>query len=197
MVTFGPYAVQASGDDGHFQPGAATIFSSSGAILKANSDTLASNRYTAFFRFDTVDVPAGATITDAYLTVTCVSTGVDDPNLTIMGVDADDPAAPTNDTEGDALARTTATVEWIATGVGDSGVNTPSITTIVQEIVDRGGWATGQAMQFLLEGNDDSAITCRFDSYDNTTGIATLTIDYTAPATSSNNDLFASPFLIL
>jgi hypothetical protein len=53
--------------------------------------------------------------------------------------------------------RTTATVAWAPapwTTVNEAGANqrTPTLATIVQEIVSRPGWASGNAMAFVITG---------------------------------------------
>lgn len=140
----------------------------------------------AFQRFTNVTIPQGATIDDAKLQwhanlnragTTC--------NFTINGNDVDNAVSPTNNAEFDALVLTTATVNnnnvpaWTAGVVYDS----PDLATIVQEIVDRGSWASGNAMLFVMLNNGSSAQAFRQNySHDGDSAKAAfLVVNYTAP----------------
>lgn len=60
---------------------------------------------------------------------------------------------------------------------------TPELKTIVQEIVNRGGWAAGNPMAFILTGNGSGRRQAR--SYDNSAAYApVLTVSYTAAGIS-------------
>jgi hypothetical protein len=114
------------------------------------------NTYHAFFRFPSVDVPVGAVINSAKITLNAhASNSTDDCNIKIYGTDADNPAAPTNADECKALTLTTAYSLWsnIADIVADTNYDTPDITTVIQEIVNRSGWASGNALIVLFKDN--------------------------------------------
>lgn len=133
------------------------------------------------WRFQNVTVPQGATISDAYLEF--FVTSLDDPNLVIYGEAADDAAAfaaSSNDISG--RGRTTANYTWNQANVGAlafRSTGTGSLTSVVQEIVNRAGWASGNDMAFVLNGATGGDVQIR--AYDNvTTDAAKLTIVYTA-----------------
>jgi hypothetical protein len=113
---------------------------------------------TVGLRFAAVPVPAGATITRAYVQfqVDTVSTAA--TSLTIAGQAADNP--PTFGTVSKDISsrpRTSATVPWNpapwptakARGVDQQ---TPNLSAVVQQIVSRGGWANGQAIVLVITG---------------------------------------------
>jgi hypothetical protein len=109
-------------------------------------------------RFLNVSIPQGAIITNAFIEFTADETSSDVTNLVIEGEDHDNAARFTNVAGQMATrTRTTASVAWNdvpAWGtVGETGVKqqTPDIKTVVQEIVDRAGWASN-AMVFLITG---------------------------------------------
>lgn len=99
-------------------------------------------------RFRSVNVPQGATITSATVT-TVVQSVQGTPNLTMYGNDVDD--APgwgnTGNNKPHQVVKTTASVGYTPTGSGSYQSN---VTSIVQEIVDRGGWSSGNDIRFAL-----------------------------------------------
>lgn len=133
----------------------------------------------AFLRFLNVTVPQGATIDLATLTLNIVD--VSSPDTTLYGVDADNAAAfadPGN--LPSAATWTTASADPDPAGTGTKVV---TITTIVQEIVDRGGWASGNAMAFVAAGNSGFFSGWEAEDYEAAgTAEATLDITYTAGA---------------
>jgi len=130
------------------------------------------------FRFSGVAIPAGATINAAWLTIR--TTANDDPDLDIYGQAADDAAtfaATSYNISG--RSRTAAKTNWTASNVGTSQlIDTPDIKTVIQEIVNRPGWASGNALAILFLSLGSSALSFRF--YDQGATPPELTIDYTA-----------------
>ncbi|MQW85611.1 hypothetical protein GHJ82_01690 [Sinorhizobium saheli] len=113
---------------------------------------------TVGIRFTGIDIPPGAIITNAYIqfTVDTVASGA--VSLLIRGEDADDAGvfttAPFN---ASSRPTTGASVAWLPpdwTIRGEAGLaqRTPDLSAIVQEIVDRLGWAALNDMAFLITG---------------------------------------------
>ena len=106
-------------------------------------------------RFRAVDIPAAATITEAFLRITAYAsqagTGC---NIKCHFNAADDAVAPTSYAEFIALVLTPGT-EWnnLEAWVIDNTYDTPSLKTEVQAVVDRGGWEVDQAMTVVLKNN--------------------------------------------
>ena len=99
--------------------------------------------------------------------------------------DADDFAT---DTSIWNRTRTTANVPWSAENL-PAGWNEKDVTSIVQEIVDRDGWASGNSLALLLLGNTSATYkVISFYSHDySSSRAARLNIDW-APATVSLGD---------
>lgn len=116
---------------------------------------------TAGFRFDEVMLPRGATITSAYLTFTSYGYDTEATELTIKGELASDSAAI--DTTASNLsnrAQTTANVAWNSDNefpVSGETIDSPDISSIVQEIVDQAGWCGGNALSIIVEGTSTDA----------------------------------------
>ncbi len=141
----------------------------------------AANQYFGF-RFQGVGIPAGSTIDAATIDVYLLSGSFDDPNLDIYGEDVDDAAgfsASSYNISGRAL--TTAVTGWSATGIGTGVKTSPDFKGVVQEIVDRAGWNSGQDMVIIMAGKAGSAFRVR--TYDAGGGsYGTLKVTYTEPS---------------
>ena len=176
-------AITDTADDGT-EFGTGALFQSDSVSWNAGFNSMFGVTATAFLRFLGVDVPNGATVSDATLTVTVVSiTGT--PDTTWFGVDEDDVAqfaSPGN--LPTSATTTTASVDGDPPG---TGVQSFDVTAIVQEIIDRAGWASGNAMAFVCKDNAGSGnnLWQGEDLEDGGGGEASLEITYTAAA--SNN----------
>lgn len=149
--------------DGSFDTAATLV------LLQAYTDTGHRDYACVGARFQTVNVPQGATIENgAYLEVEVWHTSYDDPNLVIYGNDTD--SADDFSTEADIIdtrVRTTESASWVATGVGTGWYGSAiEIKTIIKEIVDRGSWAANNHMAFMWIANTDGSEKLYFYSYD-------------------------------
>lgn len=150
----GIYYPAASGDDGTWIP--ASFFTSAWDYLQFGKS--GANRWDCYITFNDVEAPQGSTIIEAKITLYAIGPGTDNPvNSVIYGNDVDNPTNPTNSTEADALALTSASVAWNP-GVWDvtEYYDTPDIKTILQEIVNRAGWVAGNNIMILLKGTASS-----------------------------------------
>jgi len=108
-------------------------------------------------RFQNVLVPEDATITNAYIEfeTDAINRNTPEASLTFYGEAEDDPLTFLG-TARNITNRTTtsASVDWNPPlwDTVDEKHRTNNLSTIVQEIVDRGGWANGNAMVFIVEG---------------------------------------------
>lgn len=145
-----------------------TAFNNDNVFVLAGADA-ADKSLNAFALFDPVNIPNGATIDVAYMVVTARHLGsTGNQNLDVSMEDADDPATPVN--VGDLNGRVhTAKVAWDDEDfVIDVPENTPSIVTAIQTIVDRVGWASGQAMLgFIFDDDSGTDEFINLYSYDN------------------------------
>lgn len=117
-------------------------------------------RTNSFFRFPNITIPQGATISAAYIQLRSNSNYPQVVVNTILyGVDEDDAASPSSYADAENGPRTTAYTEWHAMSAWSSGVDyqSPDITAVIQEIVDRGGWASGQALIVYWEDDGSDA----------------------------------------
>jgi hypothetical protein len=67
--------------------------------------------------------------------------------LKITGTDVDNVSAPSAASDGNTSLHTSAVVSWSNPSTHSTNYQTsPDIKTVIQEIVDRGSWASGNAM---------------------------------------------------
>ncbi len=110
-----------------------------------------------FMRFPGVAIPRDALILNAWMRLTAgASAGAVDPRVRVKANDVDDAVAPTTYAEAEAIrtgGQTAAFVDWTLPPwtIGDFGPDqqTPNISPVVQEIVDRPGWASGNALMVV------------------------------------------------
>jgi hypothetical protein len=120
-----------------------------------------SNAQAVGLRFTDVGVPAGAVVTSAYVQFTVDEATTGDASLTVQGQAADNPGTfTTTSRDVSSRPRTTASVAWVPSpwaGAGTSGPGqrTPNLWPVVQEIVDRPGWAHGNALALVITGSGD------------------------------------------
>ncbi len=188
MTTEGPIQVAASADDAEENDGG-SAFNSTQSRIRFSPGTTSQNtvRYNGGFKFDSVDIAGTATIDAVDMEVFMVFSG-DRIRCFIRANDVDDAA----DFSGDAdvttrvnSAATSAAATWTVVPAPsgfrqsntDDGVDA---NAVIQEVIDRGGWSSGNNMVILLEGREEAWYYCEARAYDgNTAQAAKLTIDYT------------------
>ena len=135
-------------------------------------------------RFPQVDIPQGATVTSAkiILTPSSTQTGASGEQWVVTGESSDNAATFTS-ANGDISGRTqtSAVVKWdVPDTTVNAPVNSPDLTAVVQEIVNRSGWCGGNAMAFVI-GSGSTALTRYFESYEGNPNLApSLEVSYDA-----------------
>lgn len=158
----GTFYPAVGGDDGRWF---GTNFSNSTTYGSIGHNSGASRH--CFFRFPNVTIPQGSTISSAIVRLTCyfgLSATVVRLNVYLNNVD--NAVAPTTYSEADGLALTSE-VAWdgLSAWVTDVQYDTPGLNAILQDVVGRAGWSSGNAVQVLIK-NDDSNSNCdRYPSF--------------------------------
>jgi hypothetical protein len=116
---------------------------------------------TVGMRFSGVEILQGVTIINAYVQFQVDETPSKLTNLTIEG-EAVDHAATFTASSGNISSRprTTAAVAWSPPpwlNVGEAGPDqqTPDIASVIQEIVDRPGWSSGNSLVIIITGTGE------------------------------------------
>jgi hypothetical protein len=133
-----------------------------------------------FFRFNSVSIPDGATITSAKLQFKSNETLSGSCSLIVHFEDADDPTAPTSvsDNEGRAL---TSGVSWnsVASWTNGTWYDSPELKTILQAVIDRAGYVENKAITAHVLDNGGTDLR-NIRAYDSAAGdAAKLIVTYT------------------
>ena len=178
----------ASGDADAHETDGGTNFSATANPVVLHANATSTSRFNGGFYYPSITIPQGSTIDVAYITVEPANSSVDDPNVDISLEDVDDAVDFATDADVTSRTRTTASVQWTASGIGTSPVNSPSIVSPVQEVIDRVLWSSGNALVVLVDGRSDSSAQLRIDSYEKSSGAEAviLHIEYTEPVVSES-----------
>ena len=142
------------------------------------------------YRYINVPMLREATISAATMTFNAGETQASaNVNLQIQADDADDSPRITTDGEWDAITKTSASVAWNGVGTwtlnATTNATTPESKTVVQEVIDRAGWISNQALTMFVhdDGNNSAFLSHRL-GWAKLTGPAPsnwphLDIDYT------------------
>ncbi len=137
-------------------------------------------------RFTGISIPQGETINSASISITAAAGGPAQVDTIIHAYDEDNTANFASDPRG--RNRTTAGEAWELHGVNfNEEYTSPDISSVIQEIVDRGGWSSGNAIGFVFEDDSDiGAQQHNFYSYQATPAkSALLTIVYSVPGSKT------------
>jgi lysophospholipase L1-like esterase len=145
-------------------------------------------------RFQNVTIPAGVTITKAYIQFTvdrADAGGI--VNLTVKGQKAVAPVRfSTASYDMSSRARTTAAVNWLLstwTMANESGANqrTPDLSAILQEVIGQVGWASGNPIVLIIEdnGSDNRAFRAAH-TIDGSPAAPVLHVEYETAPTGGN-----------
>lgn len=179
-------SIPGSSSDAWTQTSTTTNTDGSGSFNTGSANMIAGAqtvpwRYISGLRFETIPVPQNVTIVSASMTIRAHSTETGPWGLIIKAEDVDNPGTwNTNHRPGTGGTpgrgpETTAGVLWDPPDwIVGTLYQTPDISTIVQELVDRGGWSSGNAMAFIIR---------------NDTGTNTIIVmsQWDAPTSPANN----------
>ena len=145
-----------------------------------------SSSWSGGFRFRSIIVPQGATITSATLTVNVTSNYNGGAIALLYGYDTDNSVIwssygsprPSN------VAKTSASANIVQ---GSTGSRSFDVTSIIQEIVNRGGWASGNNLSLLTIDNNPISYQYTYieDLSNAGTNEASLSITYSVGASAA------------
>jgi len=190
------YSIASNTDDGNTNSSATTSTSVqyNGSISNTNNSQVLVgaqfddeeselNYNVGYFRFTNIAIAQGAIVQSAILKPIKRSIqGSASKDFQIAGIDADNQAVPSS--AGALASQTTATVtlpkSTVSAVTDDDRFDTPDIKTIIQEIVNRAGWSSGNAIVLVVytptNVNSGTAVRASFGSKAGTDQSAQLEI---------------------
>lgn len=137
-------SVLASSDDAFEQTNVVTLTDATANPNSSDEDFVG-------LRFQGLNVPAGATITNAWIQVYIDDPDLDNPNHDIWFEATDDAATFTTAASNiSSRTPTSANVSWSSSGVGTGHIVSPSLVAPLQEVIDRPGWSSGQSVAVII-----------------------------------------------
>ncbi|MCB0560178.1 MAG: metallophosphoesterase [Phaeodactylibacter sp.] len=135
---------------------------SSGSVSTSSSDLELindSDNQTVGLRFDGLNIPQGSTILNAYVQFTVDEATNDNPcNLKIYGQASDD-ASAFSESNGDITSRpktsdaiTWSPPDWLTVGDAGAAQQTPDLSSIIQEIINRNGYTSSSSIGIIIHG---------------------------------------------
>jgi hypothetical protein len=108
-------------------------------------------------RFTGIGIPQGATVTAAWVQFTADEASPGEASLTIRAHAVDDAPAMSGPYAVTAPDRSVATVTWEpppwpTAGPAGPDQRTPDLSGVIQSLVDRSGWASGNAVTLIVSG---------------------------------------------
>ncbi len=159
------------------------------------------NIMTTFTRFQNVTIPKGSTINSAKLKIYAHEDESAEARVTISAEDNDNSPLFTETEALNDRSKTSSTVRWIISENWTmwQPYESPDLTSVIQEVIDRDGWKSGNALTLFLTGEDQGASLLDnardFESFENIEDpddggdglhhperIPTLVIEFTPPS---------------
>ena len=192
------YNITSVDDDGHVSSSrtSSTTIPSSFSSISKNSSIIMSGAefddeeieliyFVSYFRFQNVAIDQGATIQSAILKpIKKGGSSSNSVDYEIGAMDSDNTSAPTSANHVKPINATTARVTMpsstVTSATNGERFDSPDIKTVIQEIVDRSGWSSGNAITIIMytptNVNGGSSVFGRFGSADGTDESAQLEI---------------------
>lgn len=110
-------------------------------------------------RFQNVTIPQGATIESAYVEFNVDEVNIGSTDLTFYGEDIDNSPTYLNIVGNiSSRTKTTASVDWDNVPswlITNTKQQSPDLSSIIQEIVDRNGWVEGYSLSIIVNGTGE------------------------------------------
>jgi cysteine-rich repeat protein len=108
-------------------------------------------------RFLDIDIPQGATIGSAYIEFEADETDSTTTHLSFSAEDVDDSVTFTSDRYSvSSRVKTSSIVTWSnvpSWSTTSEKHQTPDLSSVIQEVVDRGGWVSGNSIAIIVNGS--------------------------------------------
>lgn len=150
----------ANADSGCWIPGTAFAFDTIACIIGFYGGAFRKS----FMRFPSVLLNKNAVIKSAFLKIYNVGPSPVSASATIQANDVANASAPTSQAEADALSLTSEEINW--TIVNGASAVSSDITSLVQTLVNKSAWGSGNAMQFVIDWPSPGGGAAYWSSYE-------------------------------
>jgi len=140
------------------------------------------------FRFTNVTIPQGAVVrTATFQGYIFVASTQDDANFDIFANDVDNANNFSAEPNVRNRIRTTVFVPWVQGNLGSAWTNSPNISSVVQEVINRPGWNSGNALMILGFGKTDLIRDYKIYSYEgDPSRAAKLHVEFESESSTKN-----------
>lgn len=132
------------------------------------------------FRFTSITIPKNAEIVEAYITINQARhpTLTTAPQGTWYAWAHDNAPAFSGGNIPSAVTKTSASAAWVAAASGSKAATQHTVTSIIQEIVNRSGWSSGNAINLFAIADVVNTAACDIwdDTQTTSPTVAVLTI---------------------
>jgi hypothetical protein len=140
-------------------------------------------------RFTNISIPQGAIVSKAYIQFTVDEDDAQVGTVILKAEDVDNSGAFVNTNFNVSSRATTADSvlwqnipQWPVVGVAGPDQQTPDISALIQAVVGRAGWASGNSLTIIASGTGERTA----ESYDGSAGQAPLlVVEYQVPQTTT------------
>ena len=130
-----------------------------------------------FFRFRSLSIEKAVSLVSAKLSLYYLG-GTGSSVVRIQADDADNSGIITSSADFNSRTKTTAYVDWtLGSYSAGNWIDSPDIKSVIQEVIDREGWASGNALQLLItkvSGTGERYVSGRESGAANNPAILTL-----------------------
>jgi len=147
--------VETGNDDAEELVSDGNMYRDSSDLELINDQDYAGGNQEIGMRFNSIEIPQGSTIISANLTFVIDEKYTDDTDLNIFAHDTDHSSTFTNTNYNiTSREKTSNSVQWNSLpspNVGETLIS-PDIITVIQEIIDRAGWSSGNSLTIIING---------------------------------------------
>lgn len=174
-TTTATYQVSASADDGYTWSATEQDISS-GYLMIGDDRTYTAPYYMSAMRFTNVDAPRNAQIVDARLKISSISEGFRGQIYGVIQAETADDATDFSSRYIGAIGKTTAATDWDHKSAWPANTyyTSPDISSVIQEVVGRPGWNSGNSISIFYSTRADSGKSRMFGSFESGAGFAAV-----------------------
>jgi len=169
------YQVSASADDGYAWSATEQDIGSSYLVV-GDDRTYTAPYYMSAMRFTNIDAPRNAHIVDAHLKISSISEGFRGQIYGVIQAETADDVTDFSSRYIGAMSKTTEAIAWDHKDAwaANTYYTSPDISSVIQEVVSRAGWNSGNSMAIYYSTRAESGKSRMFGSFESGAGFAAV-----------------------